>query len=145
MQAASQRANGKGRGVKPLSGTRQTSRPHGTGGGGAKASSSGFQALERALCQKETSNRTREDEGQNTAVGFHPSSADAAKDGLATGNTELAHDKPTGVQPSPADSGNAEIAQGTGDGKGDGTADGFQPSPAGGVQASGAAEVEGDG
>ena len=52
---------------------------------------------------------------------------------------------PSGVQPSPADSGNADSAEGKGRGKGEGTADGFQPSPAGGGQSSAASEVAGDG
>ena len=145
MQAASQRANGKGRGRGPPSGTRQATRSHGTCGGVGKASSSGLSAVERTTCMKEVSHGAREDAMQNTAVGFQPSSAGVAEGGLATGNTELAHDKATGVQPSPANSGNAECAEGKGDGKGDGTSDGFKPSPATVGHASGAAEVDGDG
>ena len=144
MQAASQRASGKGCGRGPPSGTRQATRSHGTCGGVAKASSSGLSAVERTTCETEVSSRARKDAMQNTAVGLQPSSAEAAEGGLPTCNTEVSHDKPTGVQPSPAVSGNAEIAEGKGDDNGDGTSAGFQPSPAGGGQASGAAEVDSD-
>ena len=83
-------------------------------------SSSGLSAVERTTCETEVSIRARKDAMQNTAVGFQPSSAGVAEGGLATCKTAVSHDKPPGVQPSPADSGNAEIAHGKGDGKGDG-------------------------